>query len=186
MLTRKLGGLPVWAWGLIAVAGLAAGIYLKRRSTNASGALATGSTPSVDNTGTTSYPDFSGATAGGSSGGGTPAPAQGIDPAQYVNDVLSSFQGGAANALANFQNGVSLGQQFPITSGGNGAGVSPSSQVPAPAQVPAGVASTPHSTATSIGKAAPSPIRYYTYKKNVPLATGQTLHYTKGKGYYAA
>jgi hypothetical protein len=33
---------------------------------------------------------------------------------------------------------------------------------------------------------APAKITYYTYKKNVPLKAGQTLHYTSNKGYYAA
>lgn len=28
--------------------------------------------------------------------------------------------------------------------------------------------------------------RYYTYKKDVPLKAGQTLHFTSGRGYYAA
>ena len=28
--------------------------------------------------------------------------------------------------------------------------------------------------------------KYYTYKAQVKLGAGQTLHFTKGKGYYAA
>ena len=28
--------------------------------------------------------------------------------------------------------------------------------------------------------------RFFTYKKNVKLRSGKTLHYTRGKGYYAA
>jgi hypothetical protein len=31
-----------------------------------------------------------------------------------------------------------------------------------------------------------APARYYTYKRQVPLRPGQTLHYTPGRGYYAA
>jgi hypothetical protein len=31
-----------------------------------------------------------------------------------------------------------------------------------------------------------APIRYYTYKADVPLAAGQSLHFTTGRGYYAA
>lgn len=32
----------------------------------------------------------------------------------------------------------------------------------------------------------PPPNKYYTYKKQVPIHGNQTLHYTPGKGYYAA
>jgi hypothetical protein len=35
-------------------------------------------------------------------------------------------------------------------------------------------------------KAAPKKITYYSLKKNVHLKAGQKLHFTKGKGYYAA
>jgi hypothetical protein len=30
------------------------------------------------------------------------------------------------------------------------------------------------------------PVRYYTYKKQVPVGAGQTLHFATGRGYYAA
>lgn len=33
---------------------------------------------------------------------------------------------------------------------------------------------------------ASAPARYYTYRANVPLRPGQTVHYTPGRGYYAA
>jgi hypothetical protein len=29
-------------------------------------------------------------------------------------------------------------------------------------------------------------VPYFTYKRNVKLHAGQTLHYTRGRGYYAA
>lgn len=44
-----------------------------------------------------------------------------------------------------------------------------------------------YSTATpSRPKAPPAPSRFYTYKKDVPLKKGQTVHFQTGKGYYAA
>lgn len=46
-----------------------------------------------------------------------------------------------------------------------------------------------HTTKTKVAakKALPpTPTKYYTYKKNVPLRAGQTLHFAKNKGYYAA
>lgn len=41
-------------------------------------------------------------------------------------------------------------------------------------------------TAAKKAIAAPAKITYQTYKKDVKLRAGQTLHFTKGKGYYAA
>lgn len=109
-LGKKLGPLPVWAWVVIAAAGVGVGLWLRRRGQ--SGASAGGATiPAVNpDPGSTSYPDFSGA----SSGTGTAAGAQvasgapaGIDPQQYVNDVLSAFSTGGQNSLGIYQQGES-------------------------------------------------------------------------------
>lgn len=52
----------------------------------------------------------------------------------------------------------------------------------------AGVRSKSRTPSSSGGtKTAPAPTRqYYTYRKDVPLRPGQTIHFLAGKGYYAA
>lgn len=54
---------------------------------------------------------------------------------------------------------------------------------PAPSP-PAPKVSEPAKAKTTAKKAAKP--RYYTLKKDVPLRKGQTVHFTRGKGYYAA
>lgn len=39
---------------------------------------------------------------------------------------------------------------------------------------------------STVSKSSSTPAHYYTYKSQVPLLSGQTLHFQKGKGYYAA
>jgi hypothetical protein len=51
---------------------------------------------------------------------------------------------------------------------------------------PVSKTTTASKTAAKTAAAVKTPTRYYTYKKNVPLRKGQTLHFTSGKGYYAA
>lgn len=45
-------------------------------------------------------------------------------------------------------------------------------------------ATQPHVSTPTVAK--PAAVHYYTYKSEVPLQGGQTLHFTSGKGYYAA
>lgn len=107
MLTRKIGPLPLWAWIGIAAAGVVAGIYLRRRLSQSAGSTSSNVPATTGDTGNvgSNYPNLGGAVSGGGTSSGiAPAPS-GIDPAQYVQDVLSSFQAGGANALSTYQAG---------------------------------------------------------------------------------
>lgn len=67
-LTRKLGPLPLWAWGAIGVAGIVAGLYLKNRlASSTQQSTSNAATPDTSTAGTT-YPDLGGATSGGGAG----------------------------------------------------------------------------------------------------------------------
>jgi hypothetical protein len=70
----------------------------------------------------------------------------------------------------------------------------PADVVPAPAPItlstPGGVvtsaANFAYGATTSSKTAQPTTAKYYTYKAQVKLTPGQTLHFKTGKGYYAA
>lgn len=67
-LNRKLGPLPLWAWGAIGVAGIVAGLYLKNRlASSTQQSTSNAATPDTSTAGTT-YPDLGGATSGGGAG----------------------------------------------------------------------------------------------------------------------
>ena len=180
-LTVKHGGLPTWAWLAIGAAGIGVGLWLRRRmtSSSAAGSVVSSAAPSG-----TSYPDLTAAGAGG----GVAAPSS-TTGGYAPSDLIGAYEQGGTDAAANFANALNLVQSLQGALGG-GVGVSgvtaSSGGYQTPSAPPPGPSPVKSSTTTAIAKAAKAPTRYYTYKKNVPLAAGQTLHFTKGKGYYAA
>ena len=183
-LTTKLGPLPVWAWAAV-ILGL---YYAYTKLGKSSPAAAPVSAPTTTDPNQT--PVSADTSVPASSGGGG-------SPSSNLNDTLlsqlSGFQSSidqltaAVQTTAAFDNPGSSGSipwgNQPITGlipGTPGGTVNPNvSPPPYASSTPAG-----QKPAPVVRKAAP--VRYYTYKKNVPLNRGQTLHFTKGKGYYAA
>ncbi len=110
--------------------------------------------------------------------------------ALYQSPTGSLFTVGASGATqpAYDYPGATGGYVSPITYAG--AGVTPQPITPAMSQpplaqptlkLPAGVQMGQHQTTVQ-----PAAEKYYTLKKQVPLTHGDTLHFTSGKGYYAA
>ena len=191
-LTRKVGPLPLWAWFAI----LAVGVFFFY-SRKGSGSQVQASTVQAATPETSSglVPSA------GSSGGGS-----GSD--QATSDLLSAYgsqQSSLLDALtASESNLMQLAQSqlaYNASQTTNGAvdtstGANAGSQ-PGGSNAPTFNFSFPGITnATSTTKAGaakakaaatPSkPPTYSTYKRNVTLKPGQTVHFRTGKGYYAA
>lgn len=149
---KKLGPLPLWAWGVVTVVGVGLAIYIRRRQAGAASlpGTATNAVPAQDTgTGTTGIPVSSGGGAAGSS--------------SNPGDLLGAYQAGEQSGLAAFS---SAGQFYssifgsalstlqglyptmiPQTPSGGGGGYSaPPASSPAPA--PAPPAAPAHATAT--------------------------------------
>jgi hypothetical protein len=175
---KKIMGLPLPVWLGVAAAGLLLGIYLRRKGSSTSSTLLPAPTPVAD----------SGSITGGVSGGGVAPAAPGIDPSTLSEllagnaslggslDSNTAAQGSLIDAIGQlvYNIGSSAG------SGSSAQGAQPSNPLSSstPAKAPAAVAKT--------APKAPTKVTYYTYKKNVPLPKGTSLHFTSGKGYYAA
>lgn len=194
-LTRKLGPLPVWAWALIA---LVAGYFVLRRfSPGSSGAtaLTSSATPAT----TAASPDSS---LGLTTTAGSPG-----DTGQTTSDLVSALGGQQSSLLAALESAnqdvVSLAQsqlsalQSQTTAGSfqtqtdAGVGSQPGgSNAPTYVYLSPTVAGTvtapPAASMATVRSTQTKPIRYYTYKTQVPLAPGQSVHFTTGRGYYAA
>lgn len=186
--TRKIGPLPAWAWLAI----LAVGVYLY--SKRGSGATVQASTVQA------STPDSSSGlvpSAGSGSGGVASTDALLQAYGQQGSELLSALANSEANVtqLAGQQLAYNASQ---TTNGAidtsAGANVSPQpggSNAPyirfifQPAEKAAASAT---KTATTVKKAATpaKPPTYSTYKRNVKVGAGQTVHFATGKGYYAA
>lgn len=184
-LTAKAGPLPVWLWAVVILgAFLAWQHFHKGTDTAAPGASTSDQTP-VTNGGDASS-DV------GVAGGGSPA--------SNVNDGLLSQLSGMQSSVDALTAQVQSMPAFSSDIGTAGSGSTipnDGSSISLPTQGPPGDtgATGPRGPAGKqapvvkppAAKAkAPAKIRYYTLKKNVPLKKGQTLHYTKGRGYYAA
>lgn len=200
-LAKKAGPVPVWLL-LVGLAG--AGYWLYRRyqsgassaitatdsSTVASPAASLGLAPSTGtstDTGTTS-------TGSADTSSATPdlVSALGGQQASLLSELEQVNQDvvGLATSQLNYaQTQTTLGsfntQTQPAAGsqpGGSNAPVvyymAPNAVAPQPGAGPAAAA--PVKAATS------TPTRYYTYKRDVPLAGGQTVHFVSGRGYFAA
>lgn len=196
-LKRKLGPLPLYAW--VGVAVLLIGYFLFfRKGTGGDNATAA-SIPVV------STPDQQ---AGLVPSAGSPAD-NGSSTSDYLatlghtNDTLvSALLQGEQNvvALAQTQQYALASQTaVPAIDNSNGSVVS---QAPGGSNAPVvnyvfpsvtgTVGSAATNTATKAGatastaKKAATPVKYQTYKRDVTLKSGQTVHFAAGKGYYAA
>lgn len=173
MLTRKIGPLPLWAWVGIAAAGIVAGIYLRRRI-GQSASSQSSQVPAAGGTGSpgSSYPDVGGAVSGGGTGSGIAPVAAGIDPTQYVSDVLGSFERGGSSALGTYQAGEQGGlallqtaEGFFTSPGGGFTGPQGPPGPPGPPGKPA------HSTKKAVAKAKAAPAHHtnpVTRKRQAP------------------
>lgn len=200
-LRRKVGPFPLWLLLLVAAA---VAYYLYRRHTNQAGSNAVATQSLVTSSATpseaTGLVPSAGAPATSSSAG---------DTGQSTSDLVSALGGQQASLLqaleATQQNLIELaGMQ--IAAAQQSPQISPSSTtetqpytVPQPGGSNApqvyylapNVSGAPSSSApapTTAPKPAAkvTPLRYYTYKSQVPLGPNQTVHFTTGRGYYAA
>lgn len=196
-LKRKLGPLPLYAWVGIGV--LVLGYFLFFRKSTGGDPATAASIPVV------STPDQQ---AGLVPQAGSPA-----DNGSTTSDYLATL--GHTNdtlieaLLTTQQNVVALAQaqQYAATSQtatvpvdtSTGATVAPQpggSNAPVInynfPSVTGTVGSAATNTATKAGasastaKKAATPVKYFTYKRDVKLGSGQTVHFTSGRGYYAA
>lgn len=122
LLTKKYGGLPVWAWGLVAVGGIGVGLYFYNRNKTASAtATPTGATTDTTGTtdasvGTTGYGDYSalGPNAGESGTGTTTININPTNPANLLQTLILTSNGPvplyATYGTPGDLTGTSLGQ----------------------------------------------------------------------------
>jgi hypothetical protein len=190
-LSKKVLGMPLW---LLAILGLVAGYLLYRY---AAGSLGGSSNVAQVNSGATST--SSPTTSPDTSTGSVPTAGSPDDTGQTTSDLLTALGGQQSNLLSAFeaanQDVVGLAQSQ-ITAAQQ-QGLSPSTITetqPTVAPQPGGsgasiiqyVSPTAVSPTTTAKPQTSSIARYYTYKTQVPLAAGQTVHFTPGRGYYAA
>jgi hypothetical protein len=193
-LGRKLGPLPLWAW---LAGGLVLGYIGWRYLTGSSG-----SAGPAQQTQTTAAQTPVSAT------GNLPTAGSPADTGQTTSDLVSALGGQQANLLQAFeaqnqdvlalaQSQIAAAQQSPqISPSSTSETQQVASQQPGGANVPiitfvspqalAPVSSQPAAATTVKPKPQPVVSQYYTYKRDVPLKSGQTVHYTPGRGYYAA
>lgn len=171
-LTKKVGPFPVYVY-LIGVGIVVLYLYYRHRSANGGSDSTAGSlNQSVIPSGVV-IPQSS-----GSSGGSSSDNSQGVSsPVDFPTDYAT--QTDLANAIDSIDSSTAASIAaitFP----------QPNINITVPKS---SVSSTTTASKTAAKKAASTPakkITYYTYKKNVPLKAGQTLHFKKGSGYYAA
>lgn len=180
----KIMGLPLPVWLGVAAAGLLLGLYLRSR-TRTSTAVGSGTSyPTSDpNAGYAS--DIGSAVSGG---GVAPTPS-GYDPAT-TNSLLAGLgssidqntatEGNLVDAIGSLIYNVpsSAGSGSSVTGGQARNPVTSTSTTPKTKRQPA--------TKTKAPSGSPKKIHYFTRRKDVTLAHGQSVHFTKGKGYYAA
>lgn len=177
-LKKKLGPFPVYVYliGIVAIVGYI--IYKKRQSGTSStaGSLNQQVIPiAVPSGGQSGAASTQGTTQGTTQGFSDTASTPIDFPSDYVTST--DFQSGL-DTLGN-QIGASIAQiTFPPPS--------VNITVPPATVIQQTVKSKTAAKKAAVKTTAQKPTKYYTYKKNVPLKAGQKLHFTKGKGYYAA
>lgn len=136
---KKLGPLPLWAWGVVTVVGVGLAIYIRRRQAGAASLPGTASdaVPAQDTgTGTTGIPVSSGGGAAGSS--------------SNPGDLLGAYQAGEQSGLAAFS---SAGQFYSSIFGS----ALSTLQGLYPVTLPAAPAATPLLTAAPAPSSSPVP-----------------------------
>lgn len=183
-------GLPMKVWIGVAAAGLVLGLWLRHRSSS-SGTAASATSIPVNLPATVTSPQ--GSIDNGVAGGGLPGPTVNTYDPSTTNDLLAGLAAstGAEQVLTEQTQGLTDAIGSLVFSMGSSAG-SGSSVV--------GTGTHPNNGAKHLGgpmgpdvlptkTPAPKhvtvqPIHYYTYKKDVPLKKGQTIHFSAGRGYY--
>lgn len=190
-LTRKLGPLPVWAWALIVL--VLGYVFYKRFSSSSS--------PATAQTSSAKQPQAD----PGSALGLTPSAGSPSDTGQSTSDLVTALGGQQASLLAALetqtQDVLSLAQSqiyaaqtqtslgsFQTETQAQVAAIPGTGNAPAISYVSPSVVNTPTVPAGSSAKVTspPAALHYYTYKTSVPLRPGQSVHFTSGRGYYAA
>ena len=172
-LKGKLGPFPKYVWvlgGVLIVIGYL--YYRKRRQTSTAGSQNQTVIPS----GIIS-PTPAGSSSGSGNGYTTSTGNSGTDstvtyPADYatttdLGNAIDSINSETAKSIASIT--------FPP----------PNINITTPPAT-VNVSTTASKTAAKKAAISSTPTKYFTLKKQVSLKAGQTLHYTKGKGYYAA
>lgn len=178
LLKKKVGPLPLPVLVIVGLLGIFI-IYKMRKPTS--------STTGVDSTATvtptTTVTPQQAASAGSPNGTSTFDPSQlaGLFPTDYVtqSDLQSQLDSLGSNVGSQIAAITFPPPQITVNVPPPTAPASTPAQTPAPApQKPVG--------STVKNPVASTPTKYFTYKKNVILSHGQTVHFTTGKGYYAA
>jgi hypothetical protein len=178
-LKKKVGPLPVYGWVAV-VGGLILVYYLYARNKTAS--PATGATD-------VGLP-LTQVTPQQAASAGTPSPNSPIT-GQLDPSVLASL---GIQPAGDYVTSTDLQSQISGLSSDIGAAVANVTfptptvnvQVKAAPTAAAPAVATAAKKATNATTKARSAITYYTYRKNVKLSKGQTIHYAAKKGYYAA
>lgn len=191
-LKKKVGPLPAGAWlGIVVVAAIAYRLFFSKQA-NAASADAT----PTDATGVAGTPDMTGY--GSVGGGGDTSTGSTLDTGALLGDFSDALNRGNpdVSALAGIVGelgigGLQIGDNA-VSSLGNVAEVQAGSLGDIGTTLSDALASENSSLVSAVVKHnatvvvnSPSPTRYYTYKKDVPLTGGATLGFTPGRGYYA-
>lgn len=193
-LGRKFGPLPLWAWlggGLLLA-------YVGYRFLTGS----SGSGGAAQQTQTVSSQTPASAT------GLVPTAGSSGDTGQTSSDLLSALGSQQASLLQAFeaqnqdvlglaQSQIAAAQSMPQISPSSTSETQPvSASQPGGANAPivyyvspqalAPTSSAPAAAQTATKAKPPTVSRYFTYKRDVPLGPGQSVHFQAGRGYYAA
>lgn len=199
-LKRKVGPLPLYAWVVVAVLLVGYFLFFRKGSASAQTAPETAADIPVQS-------------AADQATGLVPSAGSPSDSGSSTSDLLSAYSAINSNLtgalLQTQQNVVALAQQqqsalasttaVNSSDTSNGALVAsqpggsnaPSFSFSFPgitdtATAPVAKAATTTKDAAKTAKVAATPVKYQTYKRDVVLKAGQTVHYKTGSGYYAA
>lgn len=198
-LKRKVGPLPLYAWVVVAV--LLVGYFLFFRK----GSAAAQTAPET-------AADIPVQSAADQATGLVPSAGSSADTGSSTSDLLAAY--GAENSnltgalLQTQQNVIALAQAqqsalaattavvpnehsdfaqiIPQPGGPNAPMISYPSPATSTVTKPVVKAATTVKSAGSTAKTAATPVKYQTYKRDVVLKAGQTVHFKTGSGYYAA
>ncbi len=198
-LKKKVGPLPLYGWVLIVLA-VAAYFLFFRRGAGSSAAPETAAAIPVQSSADQSAGLVPSAGSPSDSGGSTSdlLNAYGAETAALTGALLQTQANVVALAQAQ-QSNLAASTAVPANDTSSGSFVSsqpggsnaPSFSFSFPnitntATKPAVTAVKSTVSAGATAKKAATPVKYYTYKRDVKLGSGQTVHFTTGRGYYAA
>lgn len=185
-LKKNLGPFPTYVWLLIGVIAVVGYIYYRRRQSQTAASSIAGSLNQQTIPSGVIIPPSSSGTSGSLPASSTGDTGTSASPNTFPYDYATNtdLQSGL-NDLSNQVGAQIAGITFPQPSVNITVPNQPNSQTPNSHPVTA-TQTSKTAAKKAAASVAPSHIRYYTYKKNVPLRAGQTLHFTKSKGYYAS